>query len=217
MSQLHKNGHTKQTVLVRSKMIKNVSKTAIKKQQGLVLVLSLLVLMSLTILGVTSVSSALFQSKMATNLERQLLVFDAAEAAISGVVFEAEDSNVLTTDTLTDPLTEARQGNAINLHSQQLSCYDNANWVSRHVTEGGLTPGARQVTAGNYTTTPEVTSWSKTAFVGEQACLGSSNVVGGSNMSCHVFLIQGCGQLSSSSYAVANTLTGSVLAPATGS
>lgn len=188
-----------------------------KKQQGLVLVFSLLVLMSLTILGVTSVSSALFQSKMASSMEHQSLAFDAAEAAISGVVFESEDTNILTTEALSDPLTEARQLNAINLNGQNLSCYDNANWVDRQVTEGGLTPGARQITAGNYNAAPEVSSWSKTAFVREQACLGSSNVIGGSNISCHVFLIRGCGQLSTSSYAVANTLTGAVFAPASGS
>lgn len=184
------------------------------KQQGLVLVFSLLVLLSLTILGVTSVTSGLLQSKMASSLETQSLAFDAAEAAISGVVFESEDQVVLTSAALTDPLSEARQLNAIDLTNQNLSCFDTVNWVDRQITEAGLTSGVRQVVAGDYNSNPNVSSWSKTAFVREQSCLGSSNVISGSSISCHVFLIRGCGQLATSSYAVANTLTAAVFAPA---
>ncbi len=186
------------------------------KQRGIVLVFSLLVLLSLTILGVTSVTSSLFQSKMASSMESQSLAFDAAEAAISGVVFESEDQVVLVNAALTDPLSEARQLNAIDLTAQNLSCFDTVNWIDRQITEAGLTSGARQVTVGAYNTNPGVASWSKTAFVREQACLGSSNVVSGSSISCHVFLIRGCGQLTSSRYAVANTLSAAVFAPASG-
>jgi type IV pilus assembly protein PilX len=45
-----------------------------KKQNGLVLVLSLLVLVSVTILGVSAVSSGLLQSKMATSMDWHLML-----------------------------------------------------------------------------------------------------------------------------------------------
>lgn len=184
------------------------------KQQGLVMVFALLVLMSITILGVASVSSSLMQSKMAVSLEKRSLAFDAAEAAIGGVVFESESEDLLTNPAILDPLSEARQLPAIDLAAQQLSCFDNANWTNRTVTTAGLDPLANNAAAGNYDDNPEMSSWSRTAFVREQACLGSSNVIGGSNISCHVFMVKGCGRLASSGYVVANTLNASVFAPA---
>ncbi|MDF2178224.1 PilX N-terminal domain-containing pilus assembly protein [Aliiglaciecola sp. CAU 1673] len=186
------------------------------KQQGLVLVLALLVLMSLTILGVTAVSSSLMQNKMAGSMERQLLAFDAAEAAIAGVMFESEDTVVLQDDNLVDPLSQARQGAAIDLANQDLSCFDQVNWTDRAITNAGLQAGTEHRAVGNYNDAPKTQSWSKTAFVGEQACLGSSNVIGGSNISCHVFLVRGCGQIDGQSFAIANTLKAAVFAPAQG-
>ncbi|ALS99169.1 PilX N-terminal domain-containing pilus assembly protein [Lacimicrobium alkaliphilum] len=187
-----------------------------KQQQGLVLVLALLVLMSLTILGVSSVSSSLMQSKMSQSMERQLLAFDAAEAAIAGVIFESEDTAVLTDDNLMDPLSEARQDDAIDLENESLSCFEQVEWTSRQLTQAGLTAGTLHQAAGDYYTSPKTASWSRTAFVREQACLGSSNVIGGSNISCHVFLIRGCGKLEDQSLAVANTQKAAVFAPASG-
>lgn len=187
-----------------------------KQQQGLVLVLALLVLMSLTILGVSSVSSSLMQSKMSQSMEHQLLAFDAAEAAIAGVIFESEDDAVLTNDTLMDPLSEARQDDAIDLQNEELSCFDVGEWTSRQLTQAGLNAGTLHQAAGDYYTNPKTTSWSRTAFVQEQACLGSSNVIGGSNINCHVFLIRGCGMLDEKSLAIANTQKAAVFAPASG-
>lgn len=187
----------------------------INRQQGLALVIALLMLVSLTILGVTAVSSSLLQSKMAVSMQSQSLAFDAAEAAIAAVAFESEDDVLLAGAVLTDPISQARQGNTLNPTATDLSCYDNENWTNRILTEDGLTAGATHTAAGNYNENPAVDSWSRTAFVTEQACLGSSNVQGGGNISCHIFLIRGCGQREGSSYAVANTLTASTFAPST--
>ena len=186
----------------------------LQKQQGVVLVISLLMLVSLTVLGVSAVSSSLLQNKMAISMESQSLAFDAAESAIAAVAFESEDQILLGNVVLTDPLSQARQGNQLNPQANTLSCYDNLTWTGRTLTENGLTAGANHTVAGNYNSVPEVRSWSRTAFVREQACLGSSNVQGGGSLSCHVFLIRGCGQLQGSSFAVANTLNASTFAPA---
>ncbi len=184
------------------------------KQQGLVMVFALLVLLSLTVLGVASVSSSLMQNKMAVSLEKRSLAFDAAEAAIAAVVFESEDELLLTTPGLNDPLSEARQGAVLDLANQTMDCSDNVNWTNRALTSGGLTTGTRHTAVGLFDTNPATSSWSRTAFIREQSCLGSSNVIGGSNISCHVFVIKGCGRLQGSTFTVANTLTAAVFAPA---
>ncbi len=183
------------------------------KQQGLVMVFALLVLLSVTILGVSSVSSSLLQGKMASSIERKAVSFDAAEAAIAGVVFESEDESVLVDANLTDPLSEARQLTAIDLENDSLSCFDE-NRTERVMTKNGLPFGQRHTANARYSDNPPVNSWSRTAFVREQACLGSSNVIGGSNINCHVFIVRGCGQTVGSNYVVANTLTAAVFAPA---
>ena len=85
------------------------------KNSGMVMVFSLLILMSLTILGVSSVSSSLMQSKMATSMEKRSLSFDAAESAIAAVMFESEDEELLSNIALDDPLSAARGGNLLDL------------------------------------------------------------------------------------------------------
>lgn len=185
-----------------------------KNQQGLVLVFALLVLLSITILGVSSVSSSLLQTKMASSLERKSLAFDAAEAAIAGVVYESEDESILSDPALTDPLSEARQALALDLTADTLSCFDD-NRIRRDVTANGMTITTRHTNVAEFSDQGNVNSWSQTAFIREQACRGSSNVISGSNIKCHVFVVRGCGQAQGSGYAVANTLTASVFAPAT--
>lgn len=191
-----------------------MKQSTFSKSTGMVMVFALLILLSLTILGVTSVAGSLMQSKMAVSMERRSLAFDAAESAIAGVIFESEDKIVLADANLKDPLSDARSGNQIDLAVQNLSCFDDDDWTNRSVTAAGLVKGSRHVTHGEYTTQPSINSWSRTAFLREQPCVGSSNVIGGSNISCHVFIIRGCGQLKDSHYVVANTLNASVFAPA---
>ncbi|MDM7859742.1 pilus assembly protein PilZ [Alteromonas sp. ASW11-36] len=184
------------------------------KQRGLVMVFALLILLSLTVLGVASVSSGLMQNKMATSMEQSSLAFDAAEAAIAGVVFESEDETLLTNPNLSDPLSDARQGNIFDPTADTLSCFDVNGWTNRTMTQAGLTVGQNHNNAGSYDNNPPVNSWSRTAFMREQPCRGSSNVIGGSNINCHVFVVRGCGQVSGKSYVVANSLTAAVFAPA---
>lgn len=181
----------------------------------MVMVFALLILMSLTIIGVSSVSSSLMQSKMAASMQKRSLAFDAAESAIAGLMFESEDEVILSNDNINDPLSDARAGTQLDLEVQQLSCFEDVAWTNRTLTKTGLTLGSQHTSAGNYSDSPVVNSWSRAAFVREQPCLGSSNVIGGSNISCHVFVVKGCGQLQDSKYAVANSINASVFAPAT--
>ena len=184
------------------------------KQQGLVMVFALLVLLSITVLGVSAVTSSLSQSKMAVSMQQSGLAFDAAEAAIAGVFFESEDETLLTDPTKSDPLSEARQGNIFDPQADTMSCFDEGQWTDRHMTEGGLSVGDRHITDGTYQSAASSKSWSRTAFIREQACRGSSNVIGGSNVNCHVFIIRGCGKVAGKSSVVANSLAASVFGPA---
>jgi type IV pilus assembly protein PilX len=190
-------------------------KTSKQKNSGMVMVFALLILMSLTILGVSSVSSSLMQSKMASSMEKRSLSFDAAESAIAAVMFESEDELLLSNAAKDDPLSAARGGTPLVLADGDISCFEDEDWTNRTLTKGGLTKNTQHITAGNYTDKPVVKSWSRAAFVREQPCVGSSNVIGGSNISCHVFIVRGCGQLDDSNYAVANSVNASVFAPAT--
>ena len=183
-----------------------------KNEQGLVMVFALLVLLSITILGVSSVSSSLLQGKMASSIERKSVSFDAAEAAIAGVIFESEDKSVLSNDSINDPLSEARQLAQLDLVNDSLSCFDD-NRIERAITKDGLEFNVRQTATGRFSDNPPVDSWSRTAYVREQVCLGSSNVIGGSNINCHVFIIRGCGRTQDSNYVVANSLAATVFAP----
>lgn len=183
-----------------------------KSQQGVVMVFALLVLMSLTILGVASVSSGILQTKMAASLERKSFAFDAAEAALAGVVYEAEDESLLSNPLKSDPLSEARQSTALDLANDELSYFDDDR-TDRFITNDGLTRGKMHTTQGDFRTNPVTTSWSKSVFVREEACRGSSNVIGGSNISCHIFMVRGCGKTVGSNYAVANTMSAAVFAP----
>ncbi|QPG06500.1 pilus assembly protein PilZ [Salinimonas marina] len=185
-----------------------------KQQRGIVLVLALLVLLSLTILGVSAVSSSLNQNKMATSMQQSGLAFDAAEAALAGVFFESEDEILLTNAALLDPLSQARQGTQLDPNVEDLSCTENAKWTNRQMTNAGLSTNAVHTAAGDYQTEVKTRSWSRTAFVREQACRGSSNVIGGSNINCHVFVVKGCGQVDGRSTIVANSVSAAVLAPA---
>jgi type IV pilus assembly protein PilX len=186
-----------------------------QKKSGMVMVFALLILMSLTILGVSSVSSSLMQSKMASSMEKRSLSFDAAESAIAAVMFESEDEGLLSNIALDDPLSAARGGNLLDLTVETMSCFEDITWTNRVLTKAGLSAGTQHTRAGNYTDNPVVKSWSRAAFVREQPCVGSSNVIGGSNISCHIFIVRGCGQLDDSNYAVANSVNASVFAPAT--
>lgn len=123
------------------------------KQQGLVMVFALLVLLSLTILGISAVSSSLTQSKMAMSTQQAGLAFDAAEAAIAGVFFESEDEVLLSDVNLTDPLSEARQGNVYDPQVNTLSCFDENTWTNRQMPSGALEIGKQNIGSENYQST----------------------------------------------------------------
>lgn len=184
-----------------------------KSQQGVVLVFALVLLLCVTLLGVAAVSSSLSQTKMANSVQGQGLTFDAAESAIAAVVFESEDQIVLSDDDIDDPLTAARQGTELDPAVNVLECVNDDDWTNRQLTASGLTKGQQNTLTGNFHSQPNVNSWSRTAFIQEQPCKGSSNVMGSGGLKCHVFVVRGCGQIEGKRTITANTLTVAVFGP----
>ena len=63
-----------------------------RKQQGVVLFVSLVILLVLTILGVTAISSTTMEERMAFNHQQSDLTFQAAESGIAQVIDKASSA-----------------------------------------------------------------------------------------------------------------------------
>lgn len=186
---------------------------SIRQQCGIVMIFALLMLLCLTILGVASVSSSLLQTKMASSQEQQFLAFNAAEGALSEVLFEMEEQLELSTTSLLNPLLEARKISELVPSVTGLSCFVKDGFIQSNVTSAGPNFAERHTTLAQSDSQYRLTRWSRIAFVQEQTCRGSSNVIGANKISCHMFVVRGCGQLENSPFAVANSMTVSVFAP----
>lgn len=60
----------------------------IKHQQGAVLILSLIILLVMTLIGLASMNTSLMQEKMANNAQKTNVTFQAAESAVSVIIEE---------------------------------------------------------------------------------------------------------------------------------
>lgn len=201
-----------------------------KWQKGVALVISLVLLTSMTVVGVSSVSSGVMQTKMATNQNTLSIAFDAADAAVEGIVHEAS-SNALKSgqvededgNQLTDVLTEARNagqvGNDNQLDMSSVpTCDELASviWPERGVSSAGLqNDTVHNRGAVSLGTNPEVWAWSKSAYLGLKNLTDASSGLVSSIVDTdgvrnrtilEVFVIKGCGHVTGSAVNVANTL-----------
>lgn len=90
------------------------------QQRGVVLVVSLLILLVLTLLGISSLDGSIMEEKMAANAQTSSLTFQTAESAIRETFFEESR----------DPV-----GAFINAENGDTENYDDA---SRNITAGTL-------------------------------------------------------------------------------
>lgn len=70
----------------------NMLKTAPARQQGAALVIGLIILMVLTLIGVTAMQSTSMQERMAFHMRNQNLAFQGAEAALRAGEIDLEDA-----------------------------------------------------------------------------------------------------------------------------
>lgn len=198
-------------------------------QKGIALVVSLVLITSMTVVGVSSVSSGVMQTKMATNQNTVSLAFDAADAAIEGIVHESSSTALRAGDIddgngnqLFDVLTEARlsgqisEDNTVDFTNLP-TCDELAGelWTERTVTSSGLQTDAVMNGTTAMRTNPEVWAWSKSAYIGlKNLTDGNSGLVssivdtdGTRNRTVlEVFVVKGCGHVSGSVVNAANTL-----------
>ena len=174
-----------------------------KMQKGIALVIALVLLTSMTIVGVSSVSSGVMQTKMATNQNTLSMAFDDGDTLID-VLTEARNSGQLTTDNRVDMATLP-------------TCDDiaNATWAERRVTSSGLQEDEIHNGTGALTPTPGVQAWSKAAFIGLKNLTDPnsgmvSSIVdtdGARNRTIfEVFMIKGCGHVNGTVINAANTV-----------
>lgn len=201
----------------------------LKLQKGIALIVSLVLLTSMTVVGVSSVSSGVMQTKMAGNQNTLSIAFDAAEAAVEGIVHESSSTALRAGsveddegNTLFDVLTEARNNGQVGTNNQvvltELPTCDqlaDENWSLRSVTAEGLQDDSVHTASAAMATSPEVWAWSKSAFVGlKNVTDASSGLVssivdtdGTRNRTLlEVFVIKGCGHVTGSAVNAANTL-----------
>ncbi len=69
-----------------------------QRQQGATLIVSLIILMVLTLIGVSSMNTTMQEEKMAGNLREQQTAFQCAEAAMMDTVEQVADGNIVFED-----------------------------------------------------------------------------------------------------------------------
>ena len=77
------------------------------KQQGAVLIVSLLVLLVLTLIGISALNGSLMEEKMASNAQTSTTVFQAAESAIRNTYYAESVDPAMAVD-------HAQSGNTAN-------------------------------------------------------------------------------------------------------
>ena len=201
--------------------------TLTKKQKGIALIIALVLLTSMTVVGVSAISSGLMQTKMATNQNMLSMAFDAAEASVEGIMHEG-GSGALRTGTVLDgdgnprydALTQARTDGQVGIDNQldmnALPTCDelaNAIWSERRVNAAGLQDDQIHDGAGSLMNVPPIDAWSKSAFVGlknltdPESGLVSSIVDtdGARNRTLlEVFVVKGCGHVEGSAVNATN-------------
>ena len=204
-------------------------KSKITVQKGIALIIALVILTSMTVIGVSSVSSGVMQTKMASNQNTVALAFDAADASVEGIIHEGSSANLRAGNVMNgagnpeiDVLTAARNSGAITNNNlvdlNQLPTCDqiaNALWTQRRMNAAGLQNDAIHNNAGAMMTVPEIHAWSKSAFVGLKNITDpSSGLVssivdtdGARNRTIfEVFMLKGCGHVSGTVVNAANTV-----------
>lgn len=198
-----------------------------KKQKGIALIIALVLLTSMTVVGVSSISSGLMQTKMANNQNMLSMAFDAAEASVEGIIHEGgsltlRDGGAVDADgnPRFDALTQARMngqvGNAGELDMNAMPTCDElagANWSERTVNAAGLQNDQIHDGLGAMMDVPPINAWSKSAFVGRRNLTDPdsglvSSIVdtdGARNkMELEVFVVKGCGHVEGSAVNATN-------------
>lgn len=136
------------------------------RQRGTVLIVSLLILLVMTIIGVSAVSTTSLEEKMASSFQQVEVAFQAAESTINAV-FQDGTPGSQGYDGTSDPLVDA---------------------VSAGV--GAVTTTRTfNMDPNNYQANTTVTGTATISYSGETAAPGYSMKVGGGGIADHIFTV----------------------------
>ncbi len=105
----------------------------IEKQQGIVLVVALLILVVMTVLSVSMLSSSTLEERMASNLQSQNITFQAADSCVRTALLPANESQRQT-------VAVALDGNP-NAVTTTINCAFNNNTIPAQVSFSAPPPG----------------------------------------------------------------------------
>lgn len=99
-------------------------KTIAQKQQGVALVISLMILMLVAVLGISAMRLSLFNAKIATSAQADTLAFQAAESAITAAYREARDDTDVAGSIVNAALTAFSASGAVQIQSRCVTSGD---------------------------------------------------------------------------------------------
>jgi len=156
---------------------------SVSKQSGAALFVSLILLLALTIIGLSAANRSNLQTRMAANMHVQNLTFNAAESAIGAFVVDSFTGDKLTPGHI---LYDLRiNGNLTGV------CYDQAG--ARVACSGVYLDGDRSGKLRSQLTATVMSDCNPTA------CGGFSLGLGGNRVGCRVFKVDGTGTLGTQS------------------
>ena len=153
------------------------------KQSGAVLFVSLILLLALTIIGLSAANRSNLQTRMASNMHVQNLTFNAAESAIGAFVVDSFTGDKLTPGHI---LYDLRINGAL-----AGVCYDSAG--ARVACAGVYLDGDRSSKLQAQLDATVLSDCNPTA------CGGFSLGLGGNRIGCRVFKVDGTGTLGAQS------------------
>jgi len=135
------------------------------KQGGSALIVSLVILLVLTIIGVTSIGGTNLEERMAQNFENSAITFQAAESAITNVIFASDPGGVGTNSNpfyseASDPIVTAMTA---GLNDTSTVVTDNLDPYSK-LTNATLTASSTVVYKGDSGICPEASSGPFTCY-----------------------------------------------------
>ncbi len=85
----------------------NITINIPNKQTGSALIVSLMIMVVMTILGISSISSTNLEERMSQNFQHNTMVFQAAESAINNIMKSGDEENTDFYNVDSDPLRTA--------------------------------------------------------------------------------------------------------------
>jgi len=170
-----------------STVVKMENINHLAKQQGVALMLSLIMLLILTILGLSALTSSTNQEQISANIQQSKTAFYAAQSGVNSYTNEGNTGNDLTNNLHILALTRAL-ANTANFNSTSVS-----NALERCVTTNGLNSANCATAYLQGVFKARTRTWYRGCLGPATACPGFSMGVGVTMPGCHQYQVEGTG------------------------